>query len=215
MSVSTTRDAPLDQAICRHRVRNSLAQRRSATGCANTVTATYQVGGRSLRVMLGEDLRGEKENAMRGFNAAAVAALAIMSGSSANVLAGVPSQTNGIRGALEALSSVETVQYYWGGRRYCFYDDPWHGPGWYWCGYAYRTGFGWGGPFGWHHWRGGSRHIGEGSRHGGDRFHGTPSRSGTFRNNPDRGFSGAPGSPRGGTCDHVGLNAAAAPRLSV
>jgi hypothetical protein len=34
------------------------------------------------------------------------------------------------------------------GQRYCFAPDGWHGTGWYWCGYAHRTGFGWGGPIG-------------------------------------------------------------------
>ena len=23
--------------------------------------------------------------------------------------------------------------YFWGGQRYCWYDDAWNGPGWYWC----------------------------------------------------------------------------------
>jgi hypothetical protein len=29
----------------------------------------------------------------------------------------------------------------------------WQGPGWYWCGYAYRTGLGWGGGYEWNGWR--------------------------------------------------------------
>jgi hypothetical protein len=57
-----------------------------------------------------------------------------------------------IDGALQSQSMVEQVQYRWAGREYCFYDDGWHGPGWYWCGYRLRTGFGWGGPMGWHSW---------------------------------------------------------------
>ncbi len=53
-------------------------------------------------------------------------------------------------------SPVETVQLYvYGGRRYCFYPDGWRGPGYYWCGYAWRRGFGWGGPWGWRGWGGG------------------------------------------------------------
>ena len=32
-----------------------------------------------------------------------------------------------------------------GGYDYCWADDGWPGPGWYWCGYAYRPGLGWGG----------------------------------------------------------------------
>ena len=50
-------------------------------------------------------------------------------------------------------SPIEDVQYYvYGGRRYCFYPDGWRGPGYYWCGYAWRRGFGWGGPMGWRGW---------------------------------------------------------------
>ncbi len=58
---------------------------------------------------------------------------------------------------------VQDTQYFFGGRNYCFYPDGWHGPGWYWCGYAYRRGFGWGGGSGWHGWQGG------GGGHGGPR----------------------------------------------
>ena len=43
--------------------------------------------------------------------------------------------------------------YAYGGHRYCWYDNGWHGPGWYWCSYAWRRGFGWGGVYGWHGWR--------------------------------------------------------------
>lgn len=38
------------------------------------------------------------------------------------------------------------------GRRYCFYPDGWHGPGWYRCGYAWQRGLGWGGAYGWNQW---------------------------------------------------------------
>ncbi|WP_305953006.1 hypothetical protein [Beijerinckia mobilis] len=47
---------------------------------------------------------------------------------------------------------VETVQFFWGGRNYCWYPGGWQGPGWYWCGYAWRRGIGWGGPRGWRGW---------------------------------------------------------------
>ena len=43
---------------------------------------------------------------------------------------------------------LQTVQFVWGGRTYCWYDSGWHGPGWYWCGYSLRRGFGWGGVYG-------------------------------------------------------------------
>jgi hypothetical protein len=64
------------------------------------------------------------------------------------------------------LLPVEKAQFLFGGRQYCWYDDGWRGPGWYWCGYAQRSGFGWGGGFGWHGWRGGHR-GGGGGHHGG------------------------------------------------
>jgi hypothetical protein len=58
-----------------------------------------------------------------------------------------------IRAAAETGAVTEQVQFRWSGRDYCWADDGWRGPGWYWCGYAYRTGFGWGGPLGWNSWR--------------------------------------------------------------
>jgi hypothetical protein len=54
--------------------------------------------------------------------------------------------------AADSMSLVEKAQFIVGGRRHCWYDGGWHGPGWYWCGYAYRQGFGWGGPRGWNNW---------------------------------------------------------------
>jgi len=44
---------------------------------------------------------------------------------------------------------LQNVQFFFGGRQYCWYWDGWHGPGWYWCGYAFRRGIGCGGPRGW------------------------------------------------------------------
>ena len=58
-----------------------------------------------------------------------------------------------IRAASENGSVTESAQYRWGGYDYCWYEDGWRGPGWYWCGYAQRPGFGWGGPIGWNNWR--------------------------------------------------------------
>lgn len=61
------------------------------------------------------------------------------------------------------------------GRRYCFYFDGWHGPGWYRCGFAWRRGIGWGGVYGWNSWTYGPyerRHSHHGNwdgRHRGDR----------------------------------------------
>lgn len=62
---------------------------------------------------------------------------------------------------LPMASDVQRAQFIFGGRNYCWYDAGWHGPGFYWCGYAYRRGLGWGGGRGWqgwHHGRGG--HVG-------------------------------------------------------
>ena len=50
------------------------------------------------------------------------------------------------------LSLKQDVQYFYGGRNYCFYPDGWRGPGFYWCGYNWRRGYGWGGPTGWRGW---------------------------------------------------------------
>lgn len=63
---------------------------------------------------------------------------------------------------------VEKAQFLFGGRNYCWYDGGWQGPGWYWCGYAWRSGLGWGGGYGWHGWSGGrpgGAHVG--GRYGG------------------------------------------------
>ncbi len=57
-----------------------------------------------------------------------------------------------VRDSLAESSPVENAQFVWGGRNYCWYNSAWQGPGWYWCGYAWRRGFGWGGRAGWHGW---------------------------------------------------------------
>ena len=58
----------------------------------------------------------------------------------------------GLGDAADRLSAVEKTQFVYLGRNYCWYPDGWHGPGFYWCGYAWRSGFGWGGPIGWRGW---------------------------------------------------------------
>jgi hypothetical protein len=52
---------------------------------------------------------------------------------------------------------VAPYPYLYGNQRYCWYDSAWNGPGWYWCGYAFRQGYGWGGAYGWNGWRRGGR----------------------------------------------------------
>ena len=51
--------------------------------------------------------------------------------------------------------SLEKTQFVYAGRTYCWYPTGWRGPGYYWCGYAWRRGFGWGGPVGWNGWTAG------------------------------------------------------------
>ena len=49
-------------------------------------------------------------------------------------------------GATRAPASlIEQAQFFWNHQQYCFYEDGWHGPGWYVCGNAWRRGYGWGG----------------------------------------------------------------------
>lgn len=56
----------------------------------------------------------------------------------------------------EALEAA-TAPFIFGGRHYCWAPDGWHGPGWYWCGYEHRHGYGWGGGEGFHGWHHGER----------------------------------------------------------
>jgi hypothetical protein len=64
-----------------------------------------------------------------------------------------------IGGALPStqILPVEQAQFFFNGQNYCWYDDGWQGPGWYWCGYAWNNGQGWGGREGWNGWSRGSR----------------------------------------------------------
>src|ERR1700684_4291535 len=57
--------------------------------------------------------------------------------------------------AAPQLLPIEHVPYVYGGENYCWYDNGWRGPGYYYCGYAFRTGLGWGGGIGWNNWGGG------------------------------------------------------------
>ena len=60
---------------------------------------------------------------------------------------------NKLTGAESGLVDQVAVRVYvHEGRRYCFYFDGWHGPGWYRCGFAWREGIGWGGVYGWNSW---------------------------------------------------------------
>src|ERR1700722_13247037 len=83
-------------------------------------------------------------------------AIALGAGSAAEAAIG-----DGVLGARQALANatqIENAQFIFGGQNYCWYDDGWRGPGWDWCGYANRSGLGWGGGGGWDRWgRGGRR----------------------------------------------------------
>jgi hypothetical protein len=57
-----------------------------------------------------------------------------------------------IAAAHESLALTDKAQFMYGGRPYCWYRYGWAGPGWYWCGYGTRFGFGWGGAYGWNGW---------------------------------------------------------------
>jgi hypothetical protein len=87
---------------------------------------------------------------MRNTRCAALAALGF-----AGVAAAVGAQASPVTVHNPLLNEVAIYTYFWGGQQYCWYDDAWRGPGWYWCGYAVRPGYGWGGPWGWHGWAGG------------------------------------------------------------
>jgi len=61
--------------------------------------------------------------------------------------------TTGPSTAAEGLNVVDQVQFVFGGRQHCWYEDGWHGPGWYWCGYRLRHGRGWAGGEGFRGWK--------------------------------------------------------------
>src|SRR5215813_13694562 len=95
----------------------------------------------------------DKEEEMRKLCMTLIATLAVM-----GAMTGVRSHAavidpNALRTAADELAAVETVGFFWGGRRYCWYPTGWRGPGWYQCGFRWRRGFGWGGPLGWRGWR--------------------------------------------------------------
>ncbi len=109
-----------------------------------------------------EDQSRVKETTMRKLSIALTAATALVVGVSlfeGSTQAAVVAGSNGILAGAETLNPMQNAQVYmWEGRRHCWYDNGWNGPGWYWCGYALRRGLGWGGGYGWHGWRGG--HMG-------------------------------------------------------
>jgi hypothetical protein len=79
-----------------------------------------------------------------------VAAGALLVATQANAGSFPVNTLNGIERGL--VDTVAVRVYVHEGRRYCFYFDGWHGPGWYRCGFAWRQGIGWGGVYGWNSW---------------------------------------------------------------
>jgi hypothetical protein len=80
----------------------------------------------------------------------AVAAGALLFATQANAGSFPVNTMTGIETGL--VDTVAVRVYVHEGRRYCFYFDGWHGPGWYRCGFAWRQGIGWGGVYGWNSW---------------------------------------------------------------
>lgn len=79
---------------------------------------------------------------MKAFFVAAAAAVALTAGATPPAASAYTLQ----------VTPVQFGFYLYGGHQYCFYGDGWHGPGWYWCGYGARRGYGWGGVEGWRGW---------------------------------------------------------------
>ena len=101
--------------------------------------------------------------------AVTIAAATVFVGGSAIMRAsvGAAPMAGAIRTAADSLNVVERAQFIWLGHNYCWYDDGWNGPGWYWCDQYLTPGIGWGGGYGWHHWRGGHPAAGWSSQRSG------------------------------------------------
>jgi hypothetical protein len=71
-----------------------------------------------------------------------------------------------LRTAASDVRLVQKAQYVWNGRRYCWYESGWNGPGWYVCSYGpWVRGLWWGGAVGWHGWRHARHHVAHHARH--------------------------------------------------
>jgi hypothetical protein len=106
------------------------------------------------RIFSGGDFM-EGEHTMRNLKTVFAVALAVGSMSS---IAGAVDGTilaTGVSTAADRLTLVDQVQFVFGGHKHCWYEEGWHGPGWYWCGYAddKHKGRGWGGPEGYRGWK--------------------------------------------------------------
>jgi hypothetical protein len=110
-----------------------------------------------------------QEDCMRKFVLSAAIAAAVGAGS---LITGTAQAAPAGPLTAPGFNLVEKTQFVFGGRNYCFDPAGWRGPGWYWCGYSHRRGYGWGGPSGWHGWRHGGHHRGYVSSHRGHRDYG-------------------------------------------
>jgi hypothetical protein len=78
----------------------------------------------------------------------------------AGLLAASPAAAqNPVGAVLGTAAAIAGAPYAFGGHNYCWAPDGWHGPGWYWCGYEHRHGYGWGGGEGFHGWHHGGGHM--------------------------------------------------------
>ena len=73
---------------------------------------------------------------------------------SAPAQAAMPAQTSPVSPLAQPAQFIfDPLNLVFGGHEWCWYDDGWRGPGWYWCGYGARYGYGWGGGEGFNGWR--------------------------------------------------------------
>ena len=109
---------------------------------------------------------------------------------------------DGWSAALGSFNIIEKAQVFvWHGRRYCWYDNGWQGPGFYRCGYARRHGLGWGGGAGWHGWRRGvqpEHRQQQDRRSKGDRQQGVQPKRGAPKGDRQQGVQPKRGAPKGG-----------------
>jgi hypothetical protein len=110
---------------------------------------------------------------MRNVLIGAVAAASLAATAVAAEPSSSPQLIFGVDRADQTLTATP-VQFFYSGQQYCWYPGGWRGPGFYYCGFAFRQGLGWGGPVGWmgysfrggNYWHGGAIYRGGGYRGG-------------------------------------------------
>lgn len=114
-----------------------------------------------------------------------------------------PANALPINPGLNTTTDVLQAQFIFGGRNYCFYNNGWNGPGFYWCGYASRRGLGYGGGAGWRGWNHRGPHMG-GRPGGRPHVHSRPSNRPHMGGRPGGGRPGdaRPGGGHGGGGHH-------------